>query len=197
MLIQLAILAAAFAIPADAQNAAIEQFEKKIRPVLASRCYPCHSKSAIAPQGGLLLDSAQGIRRGGNSGPVIEAGDPEHSLLIRAIRRTDEKIKMPPGEPLSSELVAEFENWIREGASLPPDSSTVQEKQQPALWSLNKPRLPKLPGVKGQGWVRNDIDRFILSRLEASSLGPAPEADKRTLIRRATFDLTGLPPYCS
>lgn len=197
MLIHVAMLAAAFAIRADAQNAAIEQFETKIRPVLASRCYPCHSKSAIAPMGGLLLDSAQGIRRGGDLGPVIVAGDPEHSLLIRAIRRTDEKIKMPPGDPLSSELVAEFESWVRAGAPLPPDSLAIQEKQQPALWSLKKPRLPQLPEVKGQGWVRNDIDRFILSRLEASSLSPAPEADKRTLIRRATFDLTGLPPSAS
>ena len=77
------------ALPVDAQNAAVDQFETKIRPVLVSRCYPCHSKSAPTPQGGLLLDSTQGIRRGGNDGRVIQPGDPEHSLLIRAIRRTD------------------------------------------------------------------------------------------------------------
>jgi hypothetical protein len=188
------MLAVALAMPTDAQNAAIEQFEKNIRPVLVSRCYPCHSKSAAVPQGGLLLDSAQGIRRGGNSGPVIQSGDPEHSLLIRAIRRTDEKLKMPPGEPLSSELVAVFETWVRAGALLPADPAPIEKKQQPLLWSLKKPRLPTLPAVKNPGWVRNDIDRFILSRLEASGLGPAPEADKRTLIRRATYDLTGLPP---
>jgi len=194
MLFQLGMLAAAIAIRAPAQNAAIDRFETNIRPVLVSRCYPCHSQSAPAPQGGLLLDSAQGIRRGGNSGPVLRPGDPEHSLLIRAIRRTDEKLKMPPGEPLPSEVVAEFELWIREGASLPPDPATIEKRQQPSLWSLKKPELATLPAVKGQGWVRNDIDRFILSRLEASGLGPAPEADKRTLIRRATYDLTGLPP---
>jgi hypothetical protein len=125
---------------------------------------------------------------------VIQPGDPEHSLLIRAIRYTDKQLKMPPGEPLSPEVVAEFELWIREGASLPADPSTVEKKPQPSLWSLQKPRLPALPAVASQGWVRNDIDRFILSRLEASGLGPAPEADKRTLIRRATYDLTGLPP---
>ncbi len=194
MLFQLGMLAAALAIRGDAQNAAIDRFEKNIRPVLVSRCYPCHSRSAVAPQGGLLLDSSQGIRRGGDLGPVIQPGDPEHSLLIRAIRRTDEKLKMPPGEPLPPELVAEFELWVREGASLPADPSTIEKKQRPLLWSLKKPQLPTLPAVTGQGWVRNDIDRFILSRLEASGLGPAPEADKRTLIRRATYDLTGLPP---
>ena len=193
MLFQLGTLAAALVIGADAQNAAIDHFEKKIRPVLASRCYPCHSTSTAAPQGGLLLDSTQGIRRGGNSGPAIQPGDPEHSLLIRAIRHTDKKLKMPPGDPLSPELVAEFELWIREGASLPAEPLTI-DKKQPSLWSLQKPRLPELPAVKGQGWVRNDIDRFILSRLEARHLGPSPEADKRTLIRRATYDLTGLPP---
>ena len=189
-----AVLVAALALPVDAQNAAVDQFETKIRPVLVSRCYPCHSKSAPTPQGGLLLDSTQGIRRGGNDGPVIQPGDPEHSLLIRAIRRTDEKLKMPPGDPLPPEVVGEFELWIREGASLPADPATMAKKQQPSPWSLRRPQLPVLPAVKDQGWIRNDVDRFILSRLEASDLGPAPEADKRTLIRRATYDLTGLPP---
>jgi hypothetical protein len=193
MLFQLLTLAAAFAIRADAQNAALDQFENKVRPVLVSRCYACHSALAAARQGGLLLDSAQGIRRGGSSGPVIQPGDPEHSLLIRAIRRTDKNLKMPPGDPLPSDVIAEFELWIREGASLPADTPAIQQKK-PSLWSLKKPQLRALPAVKRQGWVRNDIDRFILSGLEASNLGPSPEADKRTLIRRAAYDLTGLPP---
>jgi hypothetical protein len=195
MFFRLGILVAALAIGtgADAQNAGVDHFEKKIRPVLASRCYACHSSSAPAPQGGLLLDSTQGIRQGGNSGPAIQLGDPEHSLLMRAIRYTDKKLKMPPDNPLSPELVAEFELWIREGASLPAQPLAI-EKKQPSLWSLQKPRLPAVPTVRDQGWVRNDIDRFILSRLEARELAPSPEADKRTLIRRATYDLTGLPP---
>src|SRR5579864_813792 len=125
MLFELGILAAALATGADAQNAAIEHFETKIRPVLVSRCYPCHSSAAPAPQGGLLLDSTQGIRRGGNTGPVIQPGDPEHSRLIRAIHYTDKNLKMPPGEPLSSEVVAEFELWVREGAPLPADPPTA------------------------------------------------------------------------
>jgi Protein of unknown function (DUF1553)/Protein of unknown function (DUF1549)/Planctomycete cytochrome C len=193
MLIQLGTLAAALALGAATQDAGIDHFEKKIRPVLASHCYACHSTSAAAPQGGLLLDSTQGIRRGGKSGPVIQPGDPEHSLLMRAIRHTDKKLKMPPGDPLSPELLAEFELWIREGASLPAEPLKIDRKE-PLLWSLQKQRLPALPAVRGQGWGRNDIDRFILSRLEARNLGPSPEADKRTLIRRATYDLTGLPP---
>jgi Protein of unknown function (DUF1553)/Protein of unknown function (DUF1549)/Planctomycete cytochrome C len=193
MFLQLATLAAALAIGARAQNAAIDHFENKIRPVLASRCFACHSASAAAPQGGLLLDSAQGIRRGGNSGTAIRPGDPEGSLLIRAIRHTDKKLKMPPGDPLSPEEVADFELWIREGASLPADPSTVDKKQS-LLWSLQKPRLTAFPAVKNQGWVRNDIDRFILSLLERRNLAPSPEADRRTLIRRVTYDLTGLPP---
>ena len=137
MFLQLATLAAALALGARAQNAAIDHFEKKIRPVLASHCYACHSASATAPQGGLLLDSTQGIRQGGNSGIAIQPGDPEHSLLMRAIRHTDKKLKMPPGNPLAPEVVADFELWIREGASLAGRSATI-DKKQPLLWSLQK-----------------------------------------------------------
>jgi len=192
MPLALGTLLAALVIAAGPQNAAIDHFENKIRPVLVSHCYACHSKSAAATQGGLLLDSAQGIRRGGNSGSAIQPGDPEKSLLIRAIRQTDKKLKMPPGDPLSAETVADFELWIREGASLPADAVATEKK--PSLWSLQKPRLSTFPTVKDQAWIRNDVDRFVLGRLEARNLSPSAEADKRTLIRRATYDLTGLSP---
>jgi uncharacterized protein DUF1553/uncharacterized protein DUF1549/cytochrome c len=188
-------LVATLAFAAGAQSASLDHFEKKIRPVLASHCYACHSKSAAAPQGGLLLDSAQGIRRGGNSGPAIQPGDPDNSLLVRAIRHSDKKLKMPPGDPLLPEVVADFEVWIREGASLPAEPAASDSTKQPrSLWSLQKPRLSALPSVRGESWIRNDIDRFVLSRLEARNLSPSTEADKRTLIRRATYDLTGLAP---
>jgi hypothetical protein len=193
MLFRMGIFIAVLANVANAQSAATDHFEKKIRPLLASYCYACHSKSAPVPQGGLLLDSARGIQKGGNSGPIIQPGDPERSLLIRAIRYTDKNLKMPPGSPLPPEQAAELELWVREGATLPPDSPEVAKKQS-SLWSLQKPRLSAPPVVKRQDRVRNDIDRFILSRLEASNLGPSAESDKRTLIRRATYDLTGLPP---
>jgi len=193
MALPLGTLLAALAIAAGPQNAAIDHFEEKVRPVLASHCYACHSRSVATPQGGLLLDSTQGIRRGGNSGPAIQPGDPDNSLLIRALRHTDKKFKMPPGEPLPSEVVADFELWIREGASLPADAVAI-DKKQTALWSLQKPKLSNFPTVRDQSWIRNDIDRFVLSRLEAKNLSPSAEADRRTLIRRATYDLTGLSP---
>src|SRR6476646_2206480 len=141
MFFRLGITVAIAAIAAAAQDAALERFEKEIRPVLAGRCYPCHSASAATLQGGLLLDSADGIRRGGNSGVVVRPGNPDQSLLIRAIRRTDKTLQMPPGSPLPPDVVANFEAWIREGAPLPEDRVTPVKKQ-PVLWSLKRPVLP-------------------------------------------------------
>src|SRR5689334_4213517 len=166
MLFRLAIAAVLAAASAAAQDAALDRFEKEIRPVLAARCYTCHSASAAAPQGGLLLDSADGIRRGGNSGVVVRPGNPDLSLLIRAIRHTDKTLKMPPGNPLPPDVVAKFEAWVREGAPLPEDRVTPAKKPS-VLWSLKRPALPDPPAVHAQQWVRNDIDRFILSKLEA------------------------------
>src|SRR5205085_12063808 len=104
----------------------------------------------------------------------------------------DKNLKMPPGQPLAPEVVAEFERWIRDGAPVPADRPAAA--RQRSLRSLEKPRVMPLPEVHRGAWARNEIDRFIVSRLEAKQLAPSPEADKRTLIRRATFDLTGLPP---
>lgn len=189
------ILIASIALSASAQNAALDHFEKKIRPVLASRCYACHSANAPMLQGGLKLDSPAAIQQGGNSGALINTADPERSLLLRALRHTDQNLKMPPGKPLAPEVVADFEQWIREGAALPANPVVASSaKQSPPLWSLQKPVAVKPPAVRNESWVRSDIDRFILSRLEEKNLTPSPEADKRTLIRRAYYDLTGLPP---
>src|SRR5438309_5674231 len=104
----------AFCAPPDA--AGIEQFETRIRPVLATRCYACHSSQGAKPQGGLLLDSGSGIQQGGNSGPIINTADPEKSTLLRAIRYTDKSLQMPPGKALPPEVVAEFETWVKAGA---------------------------------------------------------------------------------
>jgi hypothetical protein len=193
MLFRLAIAAVLAAASAAAQDAALDRFEKEIRPVLAERCYACHSASAAAPQAGLMLDTANGIRRGGNSGAVLQPGNPDASLLIRAIRHTDKRLKMPPGGPLSAEVIAKFEAWVRDGAALPADPAAPVRKQA-ALWSLKSPVRPDPPVVREQKWIRNDVDRFILSKLESRNLAPSPESDRRTLIRRATYDLTGLPP---
>lgn len=184
------------AIPALGQDGATDHFEKKIRPVLAARCYACHSVASQPVQGGLRLDSAEAIRKGGNSGTLINAADPDHSLLLRALRHTDKELKMPPGKPLPTEAIADFEAWIRNGASMPADipKPGVASGKASALWSLRKPVASTPPTVGNQAWTRTEVDRFVLSRLEEKKLVPSPEADKRTLIRRAAYDLTGLPP---
>jgi hypothetical protein len=178
---------------AFAQDAGVDIFESKIRPVLAARCYACHNSSMASPQGGLRLDSTQSIRQGGNSGAIIQSGEPDRSLLLRALRYTDKTLKMPPGKPLAPEAVANFEAWIRAGAPMPA-GQPKEEAKAAALWSLQKPQTAPIPNVRDQHWIRNDIDSFVLHRLDGKGLTPAPEAGKRTLIRRATFDLTGLPP---
>ena len=149
----------------------VEHFEKRIRPVLATQCYACHSAATAAPQGGLLLDSARGIKKGGNSGPLFVPGDASQSLLIRALRHTDKGPKMPPGKPLAAEVIADFERWISDGAPLPAD---IEKENKPALWSLQSPHTQS-----------GSIDQFIADRLSAKGLTMSPEADKRTLIRRA------------
>jgi hypothetical protein len=181
----------------------IEFFEKKIRPVLESKCYGCHSTRSSRLQGGLLLDSREGMLKGGNSGqPSIQPGDPDNSLLIRAIRYTDSKLQMPPTGQLSAGSAKDFEEWVRMGAPDPrgqassPDVSwqPYDLNQARKFWSFQAVKNPALPEVNNKAWVKSPIDRFILASLESKGLKPTANADKRTLIRRATFDLTGLPP---
>lgn len=193
MFFLLGAVMASFVWSAQAQESALDHFEKKIRPVLVSQCYACHSSTAKPPQGGLRLDSASALRQGGNSGPPIRPGDLEHSLLLRAIRHTDKSLKMPPGQPLPNEVVVDFERWIRDGAPMPA-GEPVKTTEVRSLWSLAKPQAMPAPAVRNDRWARNEIDRFILNRIEGKGLTPSPEADKRILIRRATFDLLGLPP---
>ena len=186
------------AVPLGAQGSnsdSLNLFETKIRPVLAARCYICHSAKAAKVQGGLLLDSQAGWKRGGNSGAVIEPGDPDKSLLVRALRYQDKNLQMPPGKPLPNEVVADFENWIHSGAAMPADAIAVTRiDQRREFWSFQPPKDHTPPGVKQKDWARNDIDRFILAKLEQMHLAPSAPADARTLVRRAYFDLTGLPP---
>ena len=172
----------------------VDYFEAKIRPVLAVKCYPCHSDKSGRAQGGLWLDTTQGIKQGGNSGPLVDTSDPERSLLLRAIRYQDKDLKMPPGKALPAETVAEFEAWVRGGAPLPSDRVSARANSQKTFWSFKPPKPQSIPPVKDEQWPKSDIDRFILARLEAKGLRPAPAADRRTLIRRVTYDLVGLPP---
>jgi Protein of unknown function (DUF1553)/Protein of unknown function (DUF1549)/Planctomycete cytochrome C len=179
----------------DAKTGRLTFFENRIRPVLAEHCYACHSSEAVKLQGGLSLDSHAGLQRGGNSGAVIAPGVPETSLLVRALRYQDKDLKMPPGKPLSSEIVLDFEHWIRSGAVMPDDVAAVTPVDaRKRFWSFQPPKDYAPPEVKRKEWVNNDIDRFVLAKLEQKGLAPSASADARTLIRRAYFDLTGLPP---
>jgi len=166
-------------------------FERKIRPVLAERCYACHSTKTVATSG-LVLDSSIGILRGGGRGPAVVPGDPDGSLLVKAISQRDANLKMPPTGPLNPDQVADFIAWVKMGALAPEASGPASPAE--SLWALTPLGEYPLPRVKQRRWGASDVDRFILARLEAKGLSPAPPADKRSLLRRVTFDLTGLPP---
>ncbi|HWC00969.1 MAG TPA: PSD1 and planctomycete cytochrome C domain-containing protein, partial [Bryobacteraceae bacterium] len=160
----------------------------------ASRCYFCHSAKATQVQGGLRLDTPAAIRQGGNSGPVIQPGEPEKSLLLRAVRYQDKELKMPPGKALPAETVADIESWIRGGAALPAEAATAAPVSSGrTFWAFERPKESPVPTIRMADWPANEIDHFILAKLEQKGLRPSPPADKRTLIRRVTYDLTGLP----
>jgi mono/diheme cytochrome c family protein len=175
-------------------------FENKIRPILAGNCYSCHTDSRL---GGLRLDSRESILKGGKSGPALVSGDPDDSLLIQAVRQTHERLKMPPGKKLADSEIAALAEWIKTGALWPEAVSSapavrgktfVITPENLAYWAFQPVRNPPLPQVKDSSWIQSPIDRFVLSRLETEGMRPVRAADRRTLIRRASFDLIGLPP---
>ncbi len=179
-----------------------EFFERKIRPVLVEHCYECHSTTGKKIKGGLVLDSRAGVIKGGDTGAAITPGDPEASLLIQAIRHTDAELAMPK-KRLPASVIADLETWVRMGAPDPRAEDTVATAQAKTAidwnkarewWSFRPLKSPAVPAVKQKRWPLNDVDRFILARLEKENLKPAGDAEKRVLIRRATFDLIGLPP---
>ena len=187
-------------VPCARADKGVEFFESKIRPVLVNRCYSCHSAEAAAKKtlkGGLLLDTRKAIRKGGDSGPAIVPGKPADSLLIAAIRH--KSINMPPKGKLPEQVIADFVRWVQIGAPDPRDGkvaadSAIDVKAARRLWVYQTPKLPLRPKVANTNWPRGDIDRLVLARLEVNGLRPAGLADKRTLIRRAAYDLLGLPP---
>ncbi|MFN0121614.1 MAG: PSD1 and planctomycete cytochrome C domain-containing protein [Blastocatellia bacterium] len=189
---------------AQAQSPGEELFEKKIRPVLAASCYACHTSKLKEPMGGLALDTKAGMLKGGVSGPVIIAGKPAASLLLRAMQYNDLRLKMPPSSKLPDNVIADFEQWIAIGAPDPrPDTTPVAAVAKPAgidfakgrqWWSFQPLREQKLPAVKQSAWPRQRIDHFLLAGLEGANLKPSPETDARTLTQRAYLDLTGLRP---
>jgi len=186
--------------PASISAADLQFFETRVRPILVDRCYKCHSHDADKIKGGLMLDTREGMLHGGDTGPAIAPGKPEDSLLVDAISYKDADLQMPPkGERLTDEQVVDLTEWIRRGA--PDPRSLVTKGSSPAYggvgrdhWSFLPVKKPAVPQVTGAAWCKTPVDAFILARMEAAALKPNPQADKYTLIRRATFDLTGLPP---
>tara|TARA_Y100001968_G_C19450516_1_gene768225 strand:+ start:3974 stop:7231 length:3258 start_codon:yes stop_codon:yes gene_type:complete len=181
----------------------LEFFEKRIRPVLVTKCYECHSSVSSGVKGGLLLDSRMSIRKGGESGPAVVPGKAEESLLYSAL--THESFEMPPEEKLSDSIIADFKKWINDGAvdprDKPPNPSELATQiwedafqTRKKLWSFQPLASPLVPTHKGNRWSDLPIDRFILSSLKHEKLRPADRADKYTLARRLSFTLTGLPP---
>jgi hypothetical protein len=175
-------------------------FEKKIRPVLVGQCYTCHSEEAKKEKGNLLLDTRDGIRAGGDNGPAVVPGDAKKSLLLKAIKQTDQTLKMPPKSKLSDEVVADFEKWIATGAADPRDGKKaaaykeIDIEKGRKFWSFQPPKKTPPPGVTDSAWPRTDVDLFLLADLEKKGLRPVADADPRSLVRRIYFDLIGLPP---
>ena len=165
-------------------------FEKSIRPLLLTKCAACHAGSNAAS--GLKLESRESLVKGGTRGPAMVPGKPEESLLVRAVRHMEGNLKMPPGLKLPDSEAALLAQWIAMGApwGTTPDAKGGAEK----FWSLSPPADPAPPAVKNTAWLKNPIDSFILHKLEEKGITPARPADKRTLLRRATYDLIGLPP---
>src|SRR5258708_6440377 len=168
--------------PAEAQTF----FEMKVRPVLAKNCFACHTSSKM---GGLEMRSRDTLLKGGKSGPAIVSGDPDHSLLVRAVRQEDEKLKMPPQGKLKDDEISQLAAWVKDGAVWPDARATsakagdyVISPEQRAFWSFQPLRRPEVPKVQASRWVRNPIDQFILAKLEEKGVAPSAAADRRTLI---------------
>jgi hypothetical protein len=190
------------ALHAQTDAASPDFFEIKIRPVLANSCYACHASTAM---GGLRLDSRDAMLKGGSRGTAVVAGDPEKSLLITAVKQTDAKLKMPMGGKLKDSEIEDLVAWVKAGAMWPAAPAVVTSvtktgdkyvipAERKNFWSLVPLAEPKMPAVKDPRWGKTNIDTFVLAKLEKEGLRPVRAASRRDLIRRATLDLTGLPP---
>ena len=188
--------------PSVADDRGLEFFEARIRPVLMERCNRCHSVGEKAPKGGLRLDSPAGLLKGGDSGAVIAPGKVDESLLIDAIAHEGGVAEMPPDSKLPDRVIADFRRWVEMGAPLPEGHESAASGPRSAIdldkgrqfWSFLPASERSLPAVSDSRWSRNRIDPFILRGLDEHGMRPSPEADRRTLVRRVTFDLTGLSP---
>lgn len=184
----------------ETRDDGVQFFEKRVRPVLVQNCYECHSAEREKAKGGLLLDTKAAVLKGGDSGAAIVPGDPDRSLLVKAILRTNEDLQMPPKHKLDEQAIKDLIEWVRMGAPDPREGAPAHKtagvsiEEGRKFWSFQPVKDPPAPAVMNAKWVRNPIDAFVLARLEQNGLKPAAPAEKRVLIRRATYDLTGLPP---
>jgi Protein of unknown function (DUF1549)/Protein of unknown function (DUF1553)/Planctomycete cytochrome C len=189
-------------LPSLGDERGLEFFEARIRPVLVERCIRCHSSGPKAPKGGLRLDRSDGLRKGGDSGSVLVPGKVDDSTLIDAIAQGGGVTEMPPDGKLPDRVIDDFRRWVEMGAPLPEDQGAAASTSRPKIdpeqgrkfWSFLPASEHPLPAVSDARWPRNRIDRFVLRGLDEHGMRPMPEADRRTLLRRVTFDLTGLPP---
>lgn len=182
----------------------LEFFESRIRPVLVSQCFECHSDNEKTRKGGLSLASRKGIEAGGDSGRLLDVASPDNSLILSALRHED--LEMPPDQRLDERVLKDFRRWIGDGAVLPADygkrnsapakfgsPQRLTLEQSSDFWSFRMPHRQQPPGVRDRSWPKNRIDIFILARMESRNLLPAPQASRKTLNHRLSMDLIGLP----
>jgi cytochrome c553 len=200
----LALLVPSPSLSAQSTEAA-EWFETRIRPLLSDQCFACHGPKSQTAR--LDLSTEAGVLKGGQNGPVVVKGHPENSRLIQVVGY-QEKVKMPPAGKLTEQQISNLTAWVKMGASWPPEKNALSSvpvheagtekgkysKEQEAFWSFQPVKAQTPPAVKSNAWAKTPVDRFILAKLEKEGLEPAEPADKLALLRRATFDLTGLPP---
>jgi hypothetical protein len=186
-----------------AAEPAVDFFEKKVRPVLVTHCYQCHSDKGKAPKGGLRVDGRAALLQGGDSGPALVPGRPEQSKLIEALSYRNIDLRMPPKGKLPDAVVADLTTWVQQGAIWPAGTGTTAQAKNEAFdlnkrrrehWAWQPIKVVPVPKVHDKGWSLSDVDRFLLQRLEAAKLSPASATDRGTLLRRLSFDLIGLPP---
>jgi hypothetical protein len=194
--------AATTSTPEGVETARVEFFEKKVRPVLVSHCYQCHSADT-KPAGGLRADDRHGLLSGGDSGAAVVPGKVEESLIIQRIEHANPKRKMPTeGDPLTEAELADLKTWIADGAAWPREripafltrTRSDYQELKATHWAWQPLTAPASPATAQNAWVRDPVDGFILAAQQTQGLAPVKDADRKTLLRRIAFDLTGLPP---
>ncbi|MEI7700271.1 MAG: PSD1 and planctomycete cytochrome C domain-containing protein [Planctomycetia bacterium] len=186
------------AVPVEMDDEQLAFFESRIRPVLVTHCYECHSADSTVIQGGLRIDSRDGLLQGGDTGTSVVPGKPEASLLLKALQY--DGIQMPPKGRLPESVVRDFDTWIAMGAADPRESTATRPERRLNAdegrrhWAFQPVAPQQPPPVKDETWPLDPLDRFLLAKLEAAGIQPVADADRYTWLRRVSLDLTGLPP---